>query len=149
MLNHEEICKLIPHSGAMCLLDTVEDWDEKRIVCTSATHRDINNPLRHKEGLSMLSLIEYGAQAMAVHGCLLAEKNSMVMEEGYLVALRDIQISPGLVSDVENDLEIIVDCLFSAAGNMIYNLSIQVCNTVLVCGRATVMAKYREQEPMT
>lgn len=145
MLNHKEICKLIPHSGTMCLLDTVKTWDDKRIVCTSSSHRSMNNPLRYNEELSMLALIEYGAQAMAVHGCLLSERNDVVMVNGYLAALRDIQIVPGLLSDIMGDLEISADCLYTEAGNMIYNMSIQASKTILLSGRATVVAKFGEQ----
>lgn len=142
MLTHDEICKLIPHTGEMCLLDFVRSWDKKNIICLTNTHLKKDNPLRNNEGLPMLSLLEYGAQAMAVHGHLLAEKDSVVMKEGYLAALRDIHVTKGWLSDVEDELEISAERLYAEAGNMIYTMSIYTRNKILASGRATVVAKF-------
>jgi len=87
-----EIEKLIPHAGAMCLLDEVIQWDDKNISCISRTHLDINNPLREVDYLPIYALIEYGAQAMAIHGGLLAKKSNKKINEGYLAALRNVKI---------------------------------------------------------
>jgi len=45
-VNKAEIRTLIPHSGLMCLLDEVVQWDDQSIACVSNTHRDPANPLR-------------------------------------------------------------------------------------------------------
>ena len=143
MVEHDEICELIPHAGEMCLLDAVKSWDEKSIICTSNTHRKIDNPLRNRDGLPMLSLLEYGAQAVAVHGCLLAKKESVIMEEGYLAALRNVQLTQGWLSDIDDELEISAVRIYADEGNMIYTMIIQTHNKVLASGRATVVAKFR------
>lgn len=142
MLQHNEICQLIPHTGEMCLLDSVKTWDETSIVCIANTHRNQNHPLRNDGGLPMLSLLEYGAQAMAVHGCLMAEKNDFVMEEGYLAALRDVQIAQGWLSDIEAELEVAAERIYAEAGNMIYTMTVHSNNKQLLSGRATVVAKF-------
>ena len=67
MLNKTEIAALIPHSGAMCLLDEVASWDATHIRCVARTHRDPQNPLRNGVRVPVLCGIEYAAQAMAVH----------------------------------------------------------------------------------
>ena len=61
---------MIPHTGAMCLLDGVLQWDTSTIQCVSRSHRDAHNPLRIDGRLPTLCGIEYAAQAMAVHGGL-------------------------------------------------------------------------------
>ena len=43
-LGRDEILALIPHGGAMCLLDVLLNWDADHITCLS--HR-AGNPLRH------------------------------------------------------------------------------------------------------
>src|SRR6478609_1417343 len=69
-INKAEIRTLVPHSGLMCLLDEVTQWDDRSIVCVTNTHRDPVNPLRRHGHLSALHAFEYGAQAAAVHeGC--------------------------------------------------------------------------------
>ena len=67
-INKAEIRTLIPHSGSMCLLDEVTQWDDRSIVCATNTHRDPANPLRRNGHLSAVHAFEYGAQAAAVHG---------------------------------------------------------------------------------
>ena len=61
----------------MCLLDCVETWDEERIHCRASSHRAMDNPLRVCERLGTACGIEYAAQAMAVHGALLASPASV------------------------------------------------------------------------
>ena len=56
----------------MCLLDEVLSWDATRIRCRSNTHRTADNPLRAHGRLGAACGIEYAAQAMAVHGALVA-----------------------------------------------------------------------------
>ena len=62
--------ELIPHAGSMCLLDTVERWDQDEIVCRASSHDDPDNPLSEDGRLAAVALVEYGAQAAAVHAAL-------------------------------------------------------------------------------
>lgn len=71
-LSRERIERLLPHRGAMCLLDEVIEWAPRSIRCAASSHRDPANPLRGPLGLSSMAGIEYGAQAMALHGALSA-----------------------------------------------------------------------------
>ena len=66
------IAQLIPHQGAMSLLDQIVSWDESNIVATAATHRSTEHPLRDHGRLRAVHLCEYGAQAAALHGGLIA-----------------------------------------------------------------------------
>ncbi len=149
MLKHNEICNLIPHTGDMCLLDTVESWDAKKIVCLSSSHKKENHPLRNSKGLPMLSLMEYGAQAMAVHGCLLADKEGLMMKEGYLAALRDIQITKGWLSDIESELKISAERIYAEKGNMIYTMNVYARSKKLISGRATVISRFINRETIS
>ncbi len=56
----------------MCLLDAVRDWSAEAITCTATSHTDPANPLRADGRLGAANGIEYAAQAMAIHGALLA-----------------------------------------------------------------------------
>ncbi len=79
-----EIRTLIPHSGMMCLLDEVTQWDDRSITCVTNTHRDPANPLRRDGRLSSVHAFEYGAQAAAVHGGLRARSVGEIAPPGYL-----------------------------------------------------------------
>lgn len=63
----KQLYALIPHQGPMMLLDCVESWDDTKIVCSATSHLDTNNPLRVNGRLSYIHVIEYGAQAAAIH----------------------------------------------------------------------------------
>ena len=91
-INKAEIRTLIPHSGLMCLLDEVTQWDDRSITCVTNTHRDPANPLRRDGRLSAVHAFEYGAQAAAVHGGLRARSVGEIAPPGYLAALRDARL---------------------------------------------------------
>jgi predicted hotdog family 3-hydroxylacyl-ACP dehydratase len=139
MINHDEICQLIPHAGQMCLLDRVARWDEDFIVCESISHKLSNNPLRRSDSLPSVNLIEYGAQAMAVHGGLLARKEGRALGDGFLAALRDVHISNMDVSNISEKLTIEAECIMSQGGNLIYKFLVRTGDTCIVYGRATVI----------
>jgi len=140
LVNRSTLCELIPHAGDMCLLDEVLAWDEGRIQCLSHSHRQSHNPLRNHDGLSAIALVEYGAQAMAVHGGLLAREKGKQINEGYLAALRDVKIKDGFVDSIATPLIIEANKLMSQQGNMIYQFSVRADDDVLVSGRATVIS---------
>src|SRR5437773_12455143 len=87
LINKPEIRTLIPHSGLMCLVDRVTEWDDRSITCISNTHRDPANPLRRDGRLSALHAFEYAAQTVAGHGGLRARLPGMPQPRGYWAAL--------------------------------------------------------------
>lgn len=139
MIEHDEICELIPHSGQMCLLERVIRWDETSIECESGSHMLSGNPLRNEGSLPSIYLVEYGAQAMAVHGSLLAREQGRKFGNGYLAALRDLQIVSRDVSQTSSNLYIEAKNLMAQGGSLIYNFRVKIDNTLVVQGRATVV----------
>lgn len=139
-IEHDELCSLIPHSFDMCLLDRVESWDENNIVCFSNSHLSQTNPLRREGNLSSIHLLEYAAQAMAVHGGLHDREQGIQMSEGYLAALRDVKIEICNIDSIQNKLKIEASKILSQGGNMIYNFKVLSSEKELASGRATVVA---------
>jgi len=70
LIEGEAIRALLPHGGAMCLIDTVERCDEESIACTTTQHLRAENPLRRRGTLSTVHAIEFAAQAAALHAAL-------------------------------------------------------------------------------
>jgi len=64
-----------PAIRVMCLLDRVVMWDQQRIQCQANSHRSAITAAS-RDQLSSACGIEYAAQAMAVHGALLASADS-------------------------------------------------------------------------
>ncbi len=96
-LDRARIWSLIPHGGAMCLLDSVLRWSEDAIACTAVSHLDPANPLRSGGRLAALCGAEYGLQAAALHGALLA--GASPQPPGYLAALRDLELRAPRLDD--------------------------------------------------
>ncbi|MEY2493035.1 MAG: hypothetical protein QOH24_1986 [Verrucomicrobiota bacterium] len=140
-IDKAEIRTLIPHSGLMCLLDTVLEWDDDSIVCRSETHRDPANPLRRDGQLSALHAFEYGAQAAAVHGGLRARSAGVVAPPCYLAALRDAHLHVARLDDVTSPLEIRAQRLFGDSGNTVYECSVSAGDLLLADGRITIMLR--------
>jgi predicted hotdog family 3-hydroxylacyl-ACP dehydratase len=136
-----EIRDLIPHSGAMCLLDAVLQWDDESVVCVSDTHRDPANPLRRDGRLSALHAFEYGAQAAAIHGGLRARAAGTTAPPGYLAALRNAQLFVERLDDITQPLKVRAQRLFGEAADTVYACEISAGDKMLARGRVTIMLR--------
>ncbi|SHN91682.1 3-hydroxydecanoyl-[ACP] dehydratase [Bathymodiolus heckerae thiotrophic gill symbiont] len=145
MFNNFKLCELIPHSGKMCLIDSIDKWDDESIVCITNTHLKSDNPLLSKGALPVSALIEYGAQAMAIHGALIADKSGEKMQEGYLAALKDVKFFNNLdISAISTSLVVEATRKFASQGNMVYEFLILSDDKSLISGRATVVAVFND-----
>jgi len=130
---------LIPHSGSMSLLDSVLAWDDTHIHARAVSHRDAGNPLRSDGRLRSVHLCEYGAQAMAIHGGLLAQRDGAVARPGYLVALRAIKLLCARIDDIVAPLDVHAAQLLADAAGLQYAFRIEADGRLLAHGRAAVI----------
>ena len=145
-LTKAEIARLIPHAGAMCLLDGVLDWDGQRVRCVAHGHGDAANPLRYGGRLHAIAGVEYAAQAMAVHGAL-AGAPAQRPRAGYLAALRDVACRISRLDGVEDDLIIEAERVMGDARSVIYRFAVGTAEQALVTGRATVILDAARGQP--
>ena len=136
MIDHAGIAVLIPHHGAMVLLDTVEHWSPAGIICTASSHRDPANPLAAEGVLDAICGIEYAAQAMALHGALTAAAASPRL--GYLASVRDLDCAIARL-DTLDGLTIAADQLHAEAGRVIYRFALTSDGRPVLSGRAAVV----------
>ena len=136
-LDRAGILARVPHQGAMCLWDEVLDWDATRIRLRAGNHRDPVHPLRARGRLPALALCEYGAQAMAVHGGLLAQGQPSAA--GMLVALRDVQLHCARIDTLDGLLRGRATLLANGAGSPQHAFEIHHGQQLLAQGRAAVM----------
>lgn len=144
-LTREGIAALVPHAGAMCLLDGVTDWDENRIRCVSRTHLDAGNPLRAQGRLPAVCGIEYAAQAMAVHGGL-AQTTHGRPRMGFLASLRDVTCLRDRLDDLHGDLVVEAERLMGDEARVIYQFSVSVGEVEVLTGRAAVVLQAEEEQ---
>jgi predicted hotdog family 3-hydroxylacyl-ACP dehydratase len=140
MLASSQWAELIPHAGAMRLLDAVVDWNMATIHAIGERHGRSDHPLRDETGLHAMHLAEYGAQAAAVHGALLAVSRGEVrMRPGRLVSLRDVQLAVEYVDLSQGRLDVHAECLFADERGAQYAFKVEQCARLLASGRTAVM----------
>ncbi len=140
-LERSDVERLMPHAGDMCLIDRVETWDETRLQARCWSHRQADHPLARDGRLSIWHALEYGAQAMAIHGGLLAARQGQQLGQGLLAGARDLVFTRATLSDLAGDLEIEVTQQFAQMGSLIYDFRIETQGHCLATGTATVVGR--------
>lgn len=88
-VDRARIEQLVPHAGAMCLLDAVMQWDADQINCTSVSPSS-SHALARDGRVPAIAAAEYAAQATAVHGALL--EDTAGPRAGLLAKLMDVDL---------------------------------------------------------
>lgn len=140
LIDKRELCDFIPHSGDMCLLEHVVSWNDQEIRCLAISHTDPANPLRRDDRLAPVHLLEYGAQAMAVHGGLLAARSSNRVAPGYLAALRDVKLPKQSIDHITSPLLVHAVMITTMNDSFVYSFSVAAEGIQLAHARATVIA---------
>jgi predicted hotdog family 3-hydroxylacyl-ACP dehydratase len=136
-----DIRELIPHGGSMCLLERVISWDAASLSAATGTHRRADNPLLRNGNLDAVHLCEYGAQAMAVHGGLLAQQQGQRASPGFLVSLRDVWLANVAVQECAGDLVVAVKRLFGDGSGWQYEFDVSHQSRLLASGRVAVVLR--------
>ena len=138
-LDRAGIAARIPHSGSMCLLDRLESWTADAIHCTATSHVDADNPLRTAGGLMAPNAIEYAAQAMALHGGLLATEGEPP-SAGFLASARNVRLTVARLDDIAGALQVRAQRLSGDARQVLYEFSVTDAKGALLAeGRAVVV----------
>ena len=100
----------LPHSGSMRLIEQVVQWGPDSVRCRSRNHRDPANPLRTAGGLRAVCVIEYAAQAAALHAVLLADHDAAADVTGskksraLLALVNGLELDTAYLHDGDGDL---------------------------------------------
>ena len=130
---------LVPHAGSMCLLDEVERWDQTTIVCLAHSHRDAGNPLRRDDLLPAVHLIEYCAQAMALHRGLVSESEGERAPPGWLVSARDFKFAVERLDQLTGPITIHARELVYFEGGTQYEVAAEAEGRAIGDGRISVV----------
>jgi predicted hotdog family 3-hydroxylacyl-ACP dehydratase len=133
--------QLIPHRGSMALLERAVYWDASCIDAVALSHLDPAHPLRSHGQLRAVHLCEYGAQAAALHGGLVAREAGAVAAPGYLVSLRDVSLSCGRIDDLAGTLEIHAELLLQDAASWQYLFTASHQGARLAGGRLAIIRR--------
>jgi predicted hotdog family 3-hydroxylacyl-ACP dehydratase len=139
LIDKNRIQQLIPHAGAMCLLEAVTAWDDQAITCVTQTHRDPANPLRRRGRLPALAAFEYGGQAAAVHGGLRARAAGQTAAPGYLAALRAARWFVADLDGIPEPLEVAARLLLGDQAHCVYAVQVRAAGRLLAEARITIV----------
>ena len=137
-MGREELQSLIPHSGSMCLLDSVVDWNDDSIACETSSHLRENNPFTKQGRLDSVLLVEYGAQAAAVHAGLIQNG----MGEGgtaYIGAVKNLQIFEQVVDQSISMLNVSAQCILNNKDGAIYQIECGGDNRPVISARVVLI----------
>ena len=138
-LGPEQIAARLPHQGRMCLLEQVLSWSDADLNATASSHRRHDNPLRSASGLLAPCAVEYAAQAMALHGSLLATADA-APRPGMLASVRNVRLGVARLDTLDDDLLIHAERLAGDDRQVLYAFHILAGATRFVAeGRATVL----------
>ncbi len=128
--------RLVPHGGAMCLLDAVTEWSAAAIACTCAPPAG-DHPLARNGRVPAIVATEYAAQATAVHGALLEESGAP--RAGMLATLVDVQLAGATMPADGGALSIRAELLSRSRNGCMYRFEVGTARTLIASGRLTVV----------
>lgn len=143
----KDLPDLIPHAGDMCLWEQVLACSDTTITCSTTTHLKDNHPLHANGTLSHINLVEYGAQAIAIHGGLLALNQNLLNQNheqapakvGYIASIKKIQFFQQDFT-AEPDIFVLAELVTSDENARLYQFEIQTAEKSTLCsGQVLVM----------
>lgn len=141
MLSRQAICELMPHAGSMCLIDELLEWSSETIRCRSLSHLSPSNPLRSENGLNAIHAFEYAAQAIGLHGGLLAQSAGQSPASGMLVSLRQATLHRRYLDDTEAALTVSAQRLLADSRNLLYAFELNLGHETVAAGRAAIITQ--------
>ncbi len=132
---------LLPHTGAMVLIENIVNWDLEHITCTASSQHNADNPLRIAGILSIYTGIEYAVQAMAAHAQLKrnSRKETSAPRKGFLAAMSRITAHVPNLDSEAGTLHINAQEIASTPNSSMYKFTMRAGNRTLLEGQLTAV----------
>lgn len=129
---------LIPHKGSMCLLDKVEQWDQQTVACISMSHHLPHNPLLEDGQLNAMVLVEYAAQAAAIHASLTGAGIGGT-HTALIGAVKALKLHCRSVAPSQKILTVVAQSILQSGGGAIYQIEVRAQDALLVEARVVLV----------
>ena len=136
-----ELDPLLPHAGTARMIERVLRWDANGIVAATTRHRAADNPLRRNGRLASVHLVEFAAQAVAIHGGLRNAADGKPPQPGLLVSARDVRTTRDHIDDLPGEIEIEAQALMINEASWQYSFTVTHAGVVIASGRVAAMAQ--------
>ena len=137
MTSHAAIEAMLPHAGAMVLVDEIVYADPMRIECATRAHRSPGFPLAVDGRIPALCAVEIAAQAMALHAAV--QDPGHEPRRGRLASLSDVEILHDRLDDQPGPLLIEATLEGTSGRGRAYRFAVASGGTAILRGRALVM----------
>jgi predicted hotdog family 3-hydroxylacyl-ACP dehydratase len=135
-VDRSKIESLLPHADKMVLIDRIISCSIEMIVCGTHSHRGADNPLRTARGVSTLSGIEYGGQAIALHNALTSR---LPRVEGVIAILRNLSWATRAIdTNSAEELMVTAEVIVRGSAAATYNILLDQGGRRLFSGQATI-----------
>jgi predicted hotdog family 3-hydroxylacyl-ACP dehydratase len=132
---------LLSHAGTARMIERVVRWDAGGIVAATTRHRAADNPLRRDGRLAAVHLVEFAAQAVAIHGGLRNAADGKPPQPGLLVSVRDVQTTRDHIEDLPEEIEIEARALMINDASWQYAFNVIHAGAIIASGRVAAMAQ--------
>ena len=133
----DSIDAMLPHAGAMVLIDEVVAHDGQQIHCRARIGSLADHPLARDGVLPSTALVEYAGQVMAIHGAVAAGPGDPILM-GRLAALPTLHLTGDRV-EAPATLDVHVQREGGDSSGALYVFRVLSNQRTLASGRATVM----------
>ena len=132
-----QLYERLPHAGEMRLVQEIVTWSDDSVVCRAWNHRDPAHPLRTQSGLRTICVIEYAAQAAALHAVLLADDSGPdgSQSRALLALVNGLELETGYLHDCEDDLIIEGGVDYRSGDAVIYRFEVHAGARAVARGR--------------
>lgn len=138
MITSNTYADLIPHGRGMQLIDRVISFDKEKIHCETESHLNPNNPLLEDGKLHSVILVEYAAQAAAIHVAL-NHKETTKQTPAFIGSLKNISLSQHYLSGIAAPLTMMASCALLNNNGAIYEFK-AFADTIIAQGRLSLIS---------
>jgi predicted hotdog family 3-hydroxylacyl-ACP dehydratase len=135
MLDRADIEARLPHGPPMCLLDSVLRWDTSTIHGV-ARAADAMHPLAREGFVPAVAAVEYAAQAVAVHGALLAGRG--LPRPGMLAKIGEATLHADRIPVGEGPIGVHAALLGAGPSGCLYHVEVRCGDRPVASGRLMV-----------
>lgn len=143
MLDTAELYHSLPHGDDMRLLDRVVHFDADSIRCMANSHRDRENPMRIDNSLPILCGLEYAAQALALHGVLVASRSPDIVlnrDQIFIVMVKGVSCRVDRLDVYDAELQVNGRIVFRQNAAAVYDFSLEADGDILIEGQVGLMS---------
>lgn len=138
----EKLAALLPHGAGMSLFDAVELCSDSKIIAHSTRHQATDYPFcdTDSNNISSILLVEYGAQAAALHARLNAEISPHEENQKIFIgSVRDLVLHLPEFQSSDGQLTITAELQFGDKNGAIYLFAATINDEPLAEGKMALL----------